>query len=54
MRYAARILVLTTAAVLAAATSGFTHHSVSGQFDTSKKVTITGVIARVDWVNPHR
>ena len=52
MRHA-RTLVLTTAAMLTAATSAFTHHSVTGQFDTTKKVTITGVISRVDWVNPH-
>lgn len=52
MRHAARTLVFTAAAVLAAATA-FTHHSVSGQFDTTKKVTITGVITRIDWVNPH-
>ena len=52
MRHA-RTLALTTAAMLTAATSAFTHHSVTGQFDTTKKVTITGVISRVDWVNPH-
>ena len=52
MRQAVRTLVLTTA-LLAAGTVAFTHHSVSGQFDTTKKVTITGVISRIDWVNPH-
>ena len=52
MRQAVRILVLTTA-LLASSTAAFTHHSVSGQFDTTKKVTITGVISRIDWVNPH-
>ena len=29
------------------------HHSVAGQFDTSKQVTLKGVISKVDWVNPH-
>jgi len=29
------------------------HHSVSGQFDTSTTFEITGVVSRVDWVNPH-
>src|SRR5262245_59095140 len=29
------------------------HHSVSGQFDMSKTVTLKGVIAGVEWVNPH-
>jgi len=29
------------------------HHSVGGQFDTSKKIVLTGTVDRVDWVNPH-
>ena len=53
MRHAVRTLILTAAALLAAVTAAFTHHSVSGQFDTTKRVTITGVITRIDWVNPH-
>jgi len=29
------------------------HHSVGGQFDVSKKITLVGTVDRVDWVNPH-
>ena len=29
------------------------HHSVAGQFDMSKTVTLNGVVSKVDWVNPH-
>jgi hypothetical protein len=29
------------------------HHSVSGQFDVTKKVVLEGTVVRVDWVNPH-
>ena len=29
------------------------HHSLSGQFDTARSFEITGVVSRVDWVNPH-
>ena len=53
MRHAIRTLVFVAAVSLAAATAALSHHSVSGQFDTSKKVAVTGVITRVDWVNPH-
>jgi uncharacterized protein DUF6152 len=53
MRHVARTLVLTVGVTLAVATAAFTHHSTAGQFDMSKKVTVTGVIARIDWVNPH-
>lgn len=29
------------------------HHSLSGQFDTGRTFEISGVVSRVDWVNPH-
>ena len=29
------------------------HHSVSGVFDVSKTVTLSGTVSRVDWINPH-
>jgi hypothetical protein len=29
------------------------HHSVSGEFDMSKTVTLKGVISRLEWINPH-
>jgi hypothetical protein len=29
------------------------HHSLAGQFDTSKSFEVNGVVSRVDWVNPH-
>ncbi len=45
------------AAVLVAASSAsvasLAHHSVSGQFDTEQRIELTGVISKVDWVNPH-
>jgi hypothetical protein len=29
------------------------HHSISAEFDTSKRVTFTGSVKKVDWLNPH-
>src|ERR1700719_2225392 len=29
------------------------HHAFSGEFDTSKPITLEGVVTRVDWENPH-
>lgn len=40
-------------AVALCAPLALAHHSLSGQFDTSKSFEITGVVSRVDWVNPH-
>jgi hypothetical protein len=44
-------LLIVLGALLAAPLSA--HHSVSGQFDVSKKVVLSGTVERVDWVNPH-
>jgi hypothetical protein len=49
-----RFLVFVVAAAVAAwAASLSAHHSVSGQYDSSKPLTLTGVITKVDWINPH-
>jgi len=43
-----------TAAWLAlAAGTASAHHSVAGQFDNTKPVELTGVISKIDWINPH-
>jgi len=53
MRYrVGSVLVAAVMAVTAAATL-VAHHSVPGQFDISKPVTLKGVISKVDWINPH-
>ena len=31
----------------------FAHHSVEGQYDTDKTLTIQGVVTKIEWVNPH-
>jgi hypothetical protein len=52
MRYRfAALLAAAIVAVMAAAAAA--HHSVSGQYDSSKPLTLTGVISKVDWINPH-
>ena len=29
------------------------HHAFTAEFDASKSVTVTGVLTRLDWENPH-
>jgi len=47
------VIRLSTLVAGLAATSAFAHHSLSGQFDVDKSVHITGVVSKVDWMNPH-
>jgi hypothetical protein len=51
-----RHLVSAAAFILCAALSAASlhaHHSPSAIFDMSKRVSVTGKLTRVDWVNPH-
>ena len=45
------VLVAATLVVVAGSVSA--QHSVSGQYDASRPLTLTGVISKVDWINPH-
>jgi hypothetical protein len=51
----ARILAFALVAVAlgAFAVPMFAHHSFAAEFDSSKKVNLTGVITQVKWQNPH-
>ena len=40
-------------ALLVLPVGALAHHSLSGQFDTARSFEISGVVSRVDWVNPH-
>ena len=46
-------LLAAMTAMLALATPLSAHHSVSGQFDSSKPIVLKGVVSKVDWMNPH-
>jgi len=52
MRYQ---LTITTcvASLLALQSASHAHHSIAGQFDTTRTLHLTGTVSRVDWVNPH-
>src|SRR4026207_960547 len=44
---------LVAGGLLLASMTILAHHSWSAEFDTSKKVTFTGTVKKVDWMNPH-
>jgi hypothetical protein len=47
-RFAAVIIALLTLAVPV-----FAHHSFAAEFDAAQRVTLTGVVTKVEWTNPH-
>ena len=53
MRYRLGSLLVVAAVAVTANATLVAHHSVPGQFDVSKPVTLKGVISKVDWINPH-
>jgi hypothetical protein len=38
---------------LMAVASASAHHSVQSQFDVHKTVTVSGTVAKLEWINPH-
>jgi hypothetical protein len=48
-----RAAMLGAVGALLAATPALAHHSVSAEFDTTKPVSFTGTIKKVEWTNPH-
>jgi hypothetical protein len=49
-----RILAaLGVAGLIAAGGNALAHHSFSAEFDAAKPMTITGIVTKVDWTNPH-
>lgn len=46
-------VVAATALLAGGVPDASAHHSVGGQFDLQKTVTLSGVVSTVHWVNPH-
>ena len=48
-----RIFLLAAVALFVLAISVVAHHSFSSEFDANKKISIDGVISKVELINPH-
>src|SRR5262245_55439678 len=38
---------------LATAAQSSAHHSVAAEYDSNRKLTVTGTVTRLEWTNPH-
>jgi len=47
------VLLITLLCALVVAAPVSAHHSVQAQFDIHKSVSISGTVAKIEWINPH-
>ena len=47
------LISLLACASLVATAPVLAHHSFSGEYDSTKPVTLTGKVTKVEWTNPH-
>ena len=53
MKFQRMVIVIFMAGLFALPPLASAHHSVNSEFDVNKNVAVTGVLTKVDLVNPH-
>ena len=47
------VVAIAWALCLASGLPALAHHSGAAEFDSHKKIDLTGVVTKVEWTNPH-
>jgi len=53
MRPVLFLVIAGAAWLLASGLPALAHHSGAAEFDSNKKIDLTGVVTKVEWTNPH-
>jgi hypothetical protein len=53
MKNRALAMLTVSLGVFAATVPLMAHHSFAAEYDSNKKVTLKGVVTKVEWMNPH-
>ena len=53
MRRVATAFVLTGLGLALLAGPAFAHHAFAGQYDKDTPIQLTGVVTKIEWMNPH-
>lgn len=48
-----RFLAILVIGLAASAVPLAAHHSVQGEYDTSRTISLEGTVSHIDWLNPH-
>ena len=48
-----RLFVIASCLAAFGTTSVLAHHSLAAEFDSTKPITLTGTLTKLDWRNPH-
>jgi hypothetical protein len=46
-------IVVTSVGLLASARPVLAHHSFAAEYDSTKPITLKGVVSKIEWTNPH-
>jgi uncharacterized protein DUF6152 len=47
------VVTIAVFGLLFSARPSYAHHSFLAEFDQTRPLTVTGVVTRIDWINPH-